>query len=134
MAIKFKCQHCNNIIISSNYEELLSYKLCSHADLVIAKHTSLADECLSKEIPVLFHEYTQNIQMVCCGIPNYLPRELLCLSYAELYEKSKSILFSNKFDEEIKQLNEKIYYVNEKKNIKKTILKNLENQLIQNKP
>ena len=43
-------------------------------------------------------------------------------------------LFSNKFDEEIKQLNEKIYYVNEKKNIKKTILKNLENQLIQNKP
>ena len=68
-------------------------------DLVIAKHTSLADECLSKEIPVLFHEYTQNIQILCCGIPNYLPRELLCLSYAELYEKSKSILLRKLFND-----------------------------------
>jgi|TARA_Y100000294_G_C8551721_1_gene335571 hypothetical protein len=128
-----KIYDCNNIIISNNYEELFSYKLCSHADLVIAKHTSLADECLSKEIPVLFHEYTQNIQILCCGIPNYLPRELLCLSYAELYEKSKSILFSNKFYEEIKQVNKKIYYVEKQKNIKKKILKDLEDQLIENK-
>ena len=129
-----KIYDCNNIVVSSNYEELLlSYKLCSHADLVIAKHTSLADECLSKAIPVLFHEYTQNMQILCCGFPNYLPRELLCLSYAELYEKSKSILFSNSFYEEIKQLNKKIYYVEKQENIKKKILKDLEDQLIENK-
>ena len=57
----------------------------------------------------------------------------MCLSYAELYEKSKSILFSNSFYEEIKQVNKKIYYVEKQENIKKKILKDLEDQLIDNK-
>ena len=129
-----KLNNCENIIISKNFTPFHAYRLCAHADLVIAKHTSIADECLSKEIPVLFHEYTHNLEKILLDIPNYIPSQLICHNFEDLYQKSKSILFSNKFDEEIKQLNEKIYYVNEKKNIKKTILKNLENQLIQNKP
>ena len=128
--------NCENIIISKSYEEsFYSYKLCANADLVIAKHTSLADECLVNEIPVLFHEYTHNMKKLVMDFPNYISEELICYNFEELYQKSKSILFSNssKVKEEVKRLNKTIYFVNEKKNIKKKILKSLENQLIKNK-
>ena len=56
-----KIKNCENIIISTNQSEAwYAYKLCANADLIIAKHTSIADECLANEIPVLFHEYTHN--------------------------------------------------------------------------
>ena len=128
-----------NIILCNNYEEsFYSYKLCSHADLIIAKVTSLADECLVNEIPVLFHEYTHNMKVIFSSIPDYLSLELCAFDFEELYQKSKSILFSdssksNKIREEVKKLNNKIYSVSEKKNIKKKILIDLENQLIENK-
>ena len=58
-----KINDCENIVMSINYKEpFYSYKLCANADLIIAKHTSLADECLSHEIPVLFHDYTHNLK------------------------------------------------------------------------
>jgi hypothetical protein len=128
-----KIHHCENIILSNNYEEgNYSYKLCAHADLIIAKATSIADECLSVGIPVLFHEYTQK---TISNIPNYLPQELMCYNFEELYQKSKTILFSDhsELEEKVKKLNKTIYFVNEKKDIKKKILNDLENQLIKNK-
>jgi hypothetical protein len=130
-----KINNCENITISTNYKEsAYSYKLCANADLVIAKHTSLADECLANEIPVLFHEYTHNMKKIFLVFPNYLPSELICYNFDELYQKSKSFLFSssNKLKDEIKKLNQTIYLVSEKKNIKNKILENLENQLIKN--
>ena len=116
-----KIYNCENIIISSNYKEAFySYKLCANADLVIAKHTSIADECLVNEIPVLFHEYTHNMKVIFSSIPDYLSLELCAFDFEELYQKSKSILFSdssksNKIREEVKKLNNKIYSVSEKK-------------------
>ncbi len=127
-----KINNCKNIILSDNYKEsYYSYKLCANADLVIARHTSLADECLSNEIPVLFHEYSHNMKEIVLDIPNYLPPSLVCNNFEELYQKSKSFLFinSNKLIEEVKELNKKIYYVVNKKNIKTKILDHLENQL-----
>ena len=121
-----KINNSENITISSNYKEAFySYKLCAHADLVIAKATSIADECLSKKIPVLFHEYTHNMKKIVLDIPNYLPSELMCYNFEDLYQKSKSILFSSpsKLKEKIEKLNQKIYYVSEKQNIKKKYLK-----------
>jgi len=127
-----KMSNYKNIIISKSYEEsFYSYKLCAKADLVIAKYTSIADECLSKEIPVLFHEYTHNMKKIFLDIPNYLPTELLCHSFEDLFYKSKSILFSksSKLMDTVKELNKKIYYVKEKGNIKNKIIGNLENLL-----
>src|SRR5207247_1114874 len=50
-----------NLTISTEYDKpFFSYGLCAHSDLVIAKPTSLADECLAVGIPVLFHDYTHN--------------------------------------------------------------------------
>jgi len=131
-----KIHRCENIILSNNYEEsFYSYKLCAHADLIIAKATSIADECLSKEIPVLFHEYTHNTELTISYFSNYLPPELICYNFEELYQRSKSSLFSNssKIREEVKKVNAKIYAVSEKKDVKKKILNDLENQLIENK-
>ena len=131
-----KIYRCENIILCNNYEEShYSYKLCAHADLVVAKSTSIADECLSLKIPVLFYEYTHNTEKIILDIPNYIPSELICHNFEDLYQKSKSILFlsPSKLEGKIEELNKKIYYVSKKQNIKNKILKDLENQLTKNK-
>ena len=125
-----KINNCENIMISNNYEEFwYAYKLCSNADLIIAKHTSLADECLANEIPVLFYDYTHNVQKVTLGIPNYFPQELECNNFEELLEKSKLLLFNNssKLKSKILELNSTIYFLNEKGNVKNKIIDRLEN-------
>jgi hypothetical protein len=131
---QIKCEE--NVILSDNYNEFsYAYRLCANADLVIAKHTSIADECLSKGIPVLFHEYTHNMRELKLNIPNnYLPAELLCHNFDDLFNKCKSILFSNtsKLMYTVQELNKNIYYVNEKKDVKKKILDDIENRLIAN--
>ena len=115
-----------NIIISNNYEEYFySYKLSAHADLVIAKHTSIADECLVNEIPVLFHEYSHNMKKnAIIDIPNYLPDNLICRNIEELLAKSKSLLFNEASDlkDEISKLSKTIYYIRKKGNIKNKII------------
>jgi hypothetical protein len=131
-----KINNYENIMISNNYEKFwYSYKLCANADLVIAKHTSLADECLASEIPVLFHDYTHNVQKLVLGMPNYLPSELECNNFEELLEKSKSLLFnsSSKLKDKISELNRTIYHVNEKGNIKNKIIKQLEHLINESK-
>ena len=125
-----KIANCENISISSySKKPYHAYKLCAHSDLVIAKHTSIADECLSKGIPVLFHEYTHNSQKLILDFPNYLPSELICYNFAELLEKSKLLLFNNssKLKNKINELNRTIYYVSKEGSVKNKIIKQLEN-------
>jgi len=122
----YKMHNNENIIISNNYEEYFySYKLSAHADLVIAKHTSIADECLVNEIPVLFHEYSHNMKKnAIIDIPNYLPDNLICRNIEELLAKSKSLLFNEASDlkDEISKLSKTIYYIRKKGNIKNKII------------
>jgi hypothetical protein len=125
-----RIENCENITISKNYSErFYSYKLCAYADLIIARHTSIADECLSSQIPVLFYEYSHNMNKIVLNEPNYLPSELICHNFEELLQKSKSFLFdsSSKLQNIVNQLNETIYYVNKKGNIKNKIIRTLEN-------
>jgi hypothetical protein len=82
-----------NIAISTDYEQLmLSYDLCAHSDLVIAKHTSLGDECLSVGIPVLFHEYTHNSDRLVGVAFDYGPARIMCFNYTELLARSRAVL------------------------------------------
>ncbi len=84
----------DNICISDCYSEYnYSYKLCAHADLVIAKTTSLADECLSCGIPVLFHDYFCNCKHSFKFIFDYGNKGILCNDYEELLSKSKIVLY-----------------------------------------
>ena len=113
-----------------NFKEYFyAYKLCANADLVIAKHTSLADECLANEIPVLFYDYTHNMKQMMADVFNYLSSGLMCYNLEELLERSNSLLFNNssKLKNKITELNKKIYHVKEKGNVKNKIINNLEN-------
>jgi hypothetical protein len=48
-----------NLRISRDYRTpAMQYRLAAVADLVIAKYTSIGDECLGMGIPVIFHDYT----------------------------------------------------------------------------
>lgn len=123
---------CENIIISNYYKEPFhSYKLCANADLIIAKHTSIADESLSKEIPLLFYEYTHNMKNIVTDAFDYFSSEIMCYNFEELLNKSKSILFDNpsKLKEEISKLGKKIYHVEDKSNIKNKIIRSIENTI-----
>ena len=96
--------------------------------MVIAKHTSIGDECLTKGIPVLFYEYTHNMKDIQSDAFDYSPSRLMCYNFEELLERSKSLLFdsSSKLKDEITKFNKTIYYVKEKGNIKNKIIGQLE--------
>ena len=131
-----KINNCENIVISNYYKEpFYSYRLCVNADLIVAKHTSIADECLSNEIPVLFYEYTHNMKRIASDAFDYSPSGLMCYNFEELLEKSKSLLFdsSSKLKGEITELNKTIYHVSGKGNIKNKIVNQLENFINENK-
>jgi len=121
--------NCENVILSDNYKEAnYAYKLCANADLIIAKHTSLADECLIEKIPLLFHEYSHNCKKMMSPIFNYSSSNIMCYNFEQLQERSKSLLFdsASKLKDEIAQLNKTVYYVNKKENVKNKIIGQLE--------
>lgn len=88
-----KIKTTDNITISIDYEKsFFSYDLCAHSDLVIAKPTSLTDECLAAGIPVLFHEYTHNTKRLVADAIAYTPARILCFNYQDLKERVQIIL------------------------------------------
>lgn len=90
-----KIQTSENIAISMDYDRyFISYELCAHSDLVIAKPTSIADECLSVGIPVLFHDYTHNADRLISVAFDYAPARIMCHRYDEIRNKARIILGS----------------------------------------
>ncbi len=82
-----------NVSVSQDYESVgVSYALCQRAALVIAKYTSLVDECLSINVPVLIHDYSHNGSGRLRRSNMYLDRELFVLSDVEFAKKANDIL------------------------------------------
>ena len=120
----------DNVTISTEYSiEYYSYRLCSNADLVIAKHTSLGDECLSRGIPVLFHDYTHNLKRIISSVYDYEDSEIICHDYNQLLSMSKKMLAgeSKKYLDEIKYL----YGSYGDGNVRNRIHQWLENKLVE---
>jgi|TARA_Y100000310_G_C20378915_1_gene667109 hypothetical protein len=93
-----------NITISNNYNKsFYTYKLCTNSDLIIAKHTSVVDECLSKKIPVLIHDYVHNSNNMFAMTFDYGGSEIVCHNYEELLNRSK-IFLENKNNETTKKI------------------------------
>ena len=126
-----KLNNCENIVISDKYAAFYAYRLCAHADLVIAKPTSIADECLSKEVPVLFHDYTHNMQKIVSDIFDYSQSNLLCHNFHDLFTRSQSILSgkNSKLVEEVKALNNKFYITEHKGKVKDIVIQNFKKNL-----
>jgi len=121
-----------NIEINTTNEAEYSYKLCSKANLVIAKHTSLADECISQNIPVIFHEYTHNMDGIIKGAFDYDNSSILCKNYSELLKNTKKILShkNNDLKNQFQNIRNKYYLYDKKKLVKDKILNHLNNYLI----
>ncbi len=76
-----------NVRISTDYSRLnISYELAAISNLVIARHTSLADECLAAGIPVLFHDYSLTTGPIIENIFDYLGLHCFCHNFSELQQ------------------------------------------------
>ena len=83
----------DNVIISEEFSvPYYSYQLCSNADLLIAKHTSLGDECLSRGIPVLVHDYTHNLESIISRSFDYEGSDTVCHNFKQLEFMTGEIL------------------------------------------
>jgi len=74
-----------NITIDFNYSNFYhSYELCNNSDLIIARHTSIADECISKGFDVILHDYGMNYDSMIRDIYPKIDGINFCHSYEEL--------------------------------------------------
>jgi hypothetical protein len=130
-----KIRRTRNIEIDSNNETQYSYKICSKADLVIARHTSLADECISQNIPVIFHDYTHNLQGNIRAAFDYDNSSLICKNYSEVLNNTKKFLSfkNNDLKKKFQNIRKKYYYYDKKITVKDKILTHLSNYLISQK-
>lgn len=88
-----------NILVDQNYTQTQrSYYLSSLADLVIAKHTSIADDCLAYDIPVLFHDYSHNYSKHFSSVYDYEGADVFVNSYSKLESRVKDVLLLGKYE------------------------------------
>jgi len=72
-----------------------SYKICACADLVVAKPTSLAYECLAAGIPVLIHDYTHNSSgFISEIVGREFLKDIVCDSYKVLVGKCTPLILN----------------------------------------
>jgi hypothetical protein len=96
----------SNIEVSEEMDEMYyPYKLVSASDLVIAKYTSIGEECLVNDIPVLFHNYTHNIQSMTGDLFDYSVPSIFVDNYDDLAKKTKEILMYGSFITDEESLN-----------------------------
>jgi len=78
-----------NLTVDCEYSEFdRSYRLAAGSNVVIAKHTSLGDECLAVGKPVIFHDWASNSESYAAQIYQYegLP------VFAHRYESLRAML------------------------------------------
>ena len=129
-----KIKKNKNVILSSEYSKnRYVYNLISKADLIIAKYCSAADEALSVGIPVIFHDYTINLNTTMHSYTDYFKNYLFCHSYEELLKNTR-YFFSNSLyiKTKIKKINIKIHKHNNISSlfkIKNYLIRNIEEKL-----
>jgi hypothetical protein len=87
-----------NIEINKDYDRInVSYELAACADLVVAKHTSIGDECLASGIPVLFHDYTPNCPQGVSSVFDYNNYPVFVYSYNELRDRLEQFITDSNY-------------------------------------
>jgi len=112
-----------NIEIDSKTESEYSYKICSKADLIISKHTSLADECISREIPVIFYDYIHNMNGIIRGAFNYDNSGMINTNYTDMLNKAKKFINSrnSNINKKFLDIKKKYYFYDKKMTVKEKI-------------
>jgi hypothetical protein len=76
-----------NLDIDRTYSELnRSYNLAAEADCVVAKHTSLGDECLAVGKPVIFHDWSKNSVGYAKSFNAYAELPVFACNYGSLLD------------------------------------------------
>jgi hypothetical protein len=77
-----------NIEADMEFKTNIAYKIASMADLIIAKHTSIANECQAAGLPVIYHDYQPNASKLFSSNGfDYDGYSGFAYSYEELNEK-----------------------------------------------
>ncbi len=126
-------QNSENIMISENYSESFhSYKLCLNSDLIIAKHTSIADESLEYNKKVIFYDFSHNLNRIISGIFDYFSSYIFCHSFEDLCLKTQTILGEEKrydYKNELERIKRKIGFKKKSLSVKHTIRNKILNYL-----
>jgi hypothetical protein len=76
-----------NLDVDRTYSELnRSYNLAAEADCIVAKHTSLGDECLAVGKPVVFHDWSENSVGYARSFNAYAGLPIFACDYASLLD------------------------------------------------
>ena len=95
-----KADNLPNVNVDKEYSKNYwkSYHLCASADLIIARPTSLAEECVSKGLDVIVLDYGINYSKTVSGFLPELLREYYCYNFEEFkfmfenWKKQKYVL------------------------------------------
>jgi hypothetical protein len=84
--VKLRADKLSNVNVDTDYslDHWKSYHLCSTADLIIARPTSLAEECVSMGLNVIVCDYGINYEIQVSKFLPDLLRDYYCNSYAQL--------------------------------------------------
>jgi hypothetical protein len=82
-----------NLVVDRTYSELnRSYRLAVEADCVVAKYTSLGDECLAAGKPVIYHDWSKNSIGYAKSFYDYAGLPVFAHDYAGLLKMLDSAL------------------------------------------
>ena len=110
--IKEKMDKIDNIIIDREYEKSeRSYDLAVISDLILAKYTSIGDECLALGIPVIFHDYAVNHNNNFSSFYDYEGYPVFVHNFVELDKRISSYIQEEKVlsEKELTQLRKCMY-------------------------
>ena len=86
--VLIKINNLPNIDISADFDTLNEqYKLASEASLIIAKHTSIADELIAIGKPTLFYDFLPNAKKVISRYFDYNNPDIFVHSYRDLEQR-----------------------------------------------
>lgn len=89
-----------NVFIDERYDVYdRSYVLAAMADVVVARYTSLCDQCLAEGIPVLVHEPLPNGGKLISAWHDYAPYPILTFSADGLQQRFKDTVLHKRYME-----------------------------------
>lgn len=87
-----------NIIINSDYSEpLIAYSLAAAADSIVARYTSLGDQCLGIHKPVIYHEGSANNGPLVRSILDFAPYPVMVTTFESLLAQYSRIVSEGRY-------------------------------------
>jgi hypothetical protein len=99
----------DNIAIDFDYSNMRSYYLCARANFVIAKYTSMVDECLNYGIPVFIYDFSPFFNRFVASFFNVYGKTILCSNYNELFNNVTSLLLEPNIKEVFANVSNLLY-------------------------